>query len=231
MNYTVITNETLLREFIEWLPELQVNEKYYVCLFARNKYVRDLGLTKLPDKAQLKRFTSDKPKLLNKIKQLEVPLNSYSNNGIDVPQEALALYITVNPRDLYNASLDTISALSKSIKDKSNHMNPHQEALSAIHKSKGKIHYLDFDIDESNEDELKHLVERVKTYVNKDAITWLKTRGGLHALVDHNKVKEEYKKSYYRSISIISQVDQTGDLLIPVPGTYQGGFTPHFVNY
>lgn len=129
MNYTVITNETLLREFIEWLPELQVNEKYYVCLFARNKYIRDLGLQRISDKTQLKRFTSDKPKLLNKIKQLEVPLNTYSNNGIDVPQEALALYITVNPRDLYNASLDTISALSKSIKDKSQHMNPHQEAL------------------------------------------------------------------------------------------------------
>lgn len=231
MNYVVITNEALLKEFIDWLPELQVNEKYYLCLFARNKYIRDLGLERLPDKAQLKRFTSNKSKLLTKIKQLEVPLNAYSNNGINVPQEALALYITVNPRDLYNATLDTISALSKSIKDKSPHLNPHQEALSIIHKSKGKTHYIDFDIDESDKDTLIQLVNQIKTYVNEDAITWLRTRGGLHVLVNPNKVEVEYKNSYYKSISSISQVDQKGDLLIPVPGTYQGGFTPHFVNY
>lgn len=110
-------------------------------------------------------------------------------------------------------------------------MNPHQEALSEIHKSKGRTCYLDFDIDEGNEEVLLGLIAQIKTYVNEGAITWLRTRGGLHVLVDPKKVTQEYKKGFYQGISNISQVDQKGDLLIPVPGTYQGGFTPCFVNY
>ena len=37
MNYKIIENEPQLVEFIEWLPELQENEYYFVSLFARKK--------------------------------------------------------------------------------------------------------------------------------------------------------------------------------------------------
>ena len=58
MNYNIIQDEALLRSFIDWLPALRKGETYYVTLLARSKYVAPGVLTS--DKAQLKRFTSDK---------------------------------------------------------------------------------------------------------------------------------------------------------------------------
>ncbi len=231
MNYTIITDEIKLKEFIEWLPELLPNEKYYLALFSRKKYIKDINIKHTADKSQLKRFTSDKTKLFNKIKQLEVPYGTYTLGEIIIPQESLALYITINPRDMYKATINTMVKLAESIRDSNVIMNPQQEALSEIHKSKGRTCYLDFDIDEQNEEVLLELITQIKTYVNEDAVTWLRTRGGLHVLVYLSKVTHEYKKGFYQGISSLSQVDQKGDLLIPVPGTFQGGFTPCFVDY
>ena len=229
MNYQVITDEAKLIDFINWLPELQPNEKYYLSLFSRLKYAKESGLKS--DKWQLKRFTSDKARLLSKIKQLEVPLGAYTQRDLVIPQESLALYITVNPRNMFKATVNTMVKLAESIRDNNVLMNPHQEALSEIQKSKGTIHYVDFDIDESNESKLANLVEEIKLYINEDAITWLKTRGGLHVLVNVSKVSDKYKRTYFKNIASLSQVDQKGDLLIPVVGTFQGSYTPNFVSY
>jgi hypothetical protein len=94
MNYQIIKDETLLREFINWLPELESGECFYVSLLARSKYLENKALLKT-DKASLKRFTANEKRfLLNKIKQLEVEVGAYKHGDLPVPQEALALYIT-----------------------------------------------------------------------------------------------------------------------------------------
>jgi hypothetical protein len=227
MNYTIITDEQKLREFIDWLPILEPHEKYYLCLFARNKYCKELTHIK-SDKAQLKRFVSDKDRMLGKIRQLEVAYGAYTQKDKIVPQEALALYITVNPRHMFKASVNTMVKLAQSIRDTNILMNPHQEALSEIQKAKSRTCYIDFDIDAEGE-KLYDALKSIKDYVNNDAVTLLKTRGGVHALIDPTKVSKDFKNSFYMNISKISSVDQSGDQLIPVPGTFQGGFTPTFI--
>lgn len=233
MNYQIIKDIKLLKEFIAWLPELTEQEKYYCCLFARSKYLKDEnGVNRLPhiktDKAQLKRFVSDKERLFGKIKQLEIEVGWYHQKEHIIPQEALALYITVNPRDMYKASINTLVKLATSVRDQNVLMNPHQEALSEIQRTKSRTVYIDFDIDAEPET-LEVDIEEMRGYINFDAVTFLKTRGGVHALVDPNKVEQKYKNSFYKNMSRF--VDQAGDIMIPVPGCVQGGFVPHFINY
>lgn len=225
MNYQIITDEKALKDFIDWLPELKENEKYYLCLFARNKYCRELTHIK-SDKAQLKRFVSDKARMFDKIKQLEVELGAYKQKETPVPQEALALYITTNPRDMYKASINTMVKFATSIRDQNVLMNPHQEALSEIQKAKSRTVWVDFDIDEKK----ASIIKEVKEYLNGTATYKIvETRGGYHLLVKPDTVHRSAKKDWYTFLSKIEGVDQAGDLMMPVPGTYQGGFTPKFV--
>jgi len=222
MNYKIITDEKLLKDFIEWLPELKQDEKYYFCLFARNKYCKELTHIK-SDKAQLKRFVSDKDRLFWKIKQLECEIDSYRQKEIPVPQEALALYMTVNPRSMLKATVNTMVKLAQSIRDQNINMNAHQEALSEIQKAKSRTCFVDFDVD--NKDSLKEISEQLDNQFNEYHI--LESRGGYHVMVNPEKVKQEFKNSWYNTFKRYS--DQTGDIMIPVVGTYQGGFTPKFI--
>ena len=130
MNYQIIKNEEKLRSFIDWLPELGPNEKYYCCLFSRKKYSdEDIQAS---DKTQLKRFLSSKERLFEKIKQLEVEEGSYRLKKIGAPQESLALYINPNPRDLKKASFEGIIELTRSLQNNNENLNPHATLMSCI---------------------------------------------------------------------------------------------------
>jgi hypothetical protein len=226
MNYKIVKDEKLLRDFIDWLPELKDNEKYYLCLFARNKYCKELTHIK-SDKAQLKRFVTDKECMFQKIKQLEIGLGWYQQKHMSVPEEALALYITPNPRNMFKATVNTMVKLAESIRDQNVEMNSHQEALSEIQKAKSRTCWIDFDID-TEYPELTIKLLKQGDIVNWDAVKVLRTRGGAHILVDPNKVEQKYKNTFYQALS--KDADQTGDNMIPVPGCTQGMFIPHFVN-
>ncbi len=227
-------DEKILKEFIEWLPELTSTEKYYLCLFARNKYCKELTHIK-SDKAQLKRFVTDKERMFLKIKQLEVEVGWYKQKEMIVPQEALALYITVNPRCLRKATVNTMVKLAQSIRDENILMNCHQEALSEIQKAKSRTCWVDFDYDTKEDTHRKtraeYLHEVVKNFCGDEVdYKLLETRGGYHLLVNPESVAMHAKSRWYQGLMKIGNCDQVGDNMIPVPGSFQGGFIPQFVN-
>ncbi len=237
MNYTVITDEKALTNFINnWLPELKANECYYFCLFARSKYAKNEdGTNKFPhiktDKAQLKRFVAtNKEYILNKIKQLEVKTGAYkTKDGEDVPQEALALYVNPGPRNQKTAMFTLMKRLIDIQICNGDNFNIHAEALSAIQKSKGKTVFIDFDIDSENAEQ--EVFEKIDfTKINRDAVHFLKTRGGMHILIETAKVEDKFSKTWYQYFTKTFTIDIKGDNMIPVPGTYQGGFTPRFID-
>ena len=232
MFYKIVKDEKLLKEFIDWLPELKPTEKYYMCLFARNKYCKELTHIK-SDKAQLKRFVTDKERMFQKIKQLEIQLGWYLQKETPVPQAALALYITPNPRDMKKAAVNTMVKLAHCFRDQNDLLNVHQEALSEIQRAKSRTCWVDFDIDYKGETGnygpfLNEWVRDRVGYGSKYKI--LDTRGGFHVLVDPSSIDSEYKATWYQALSKNQYVDQTGDNMIPVPGCTQGDFTPHFID-
>jgi|SRR5882757_771470 len=227
MNYEIVKDEAILKDFIEWLPELEEYEQYYLCLFARSKYCKD-GLVHIKsDKQQLKRFTSKKKNMFDKIKQLECEMGYYKQKETCIPQEALALYININPRDLWKASFNSLVHLAKCLQLNNKTMNPHQEVMSEIQKTKGKTRYVIFDWDEKlpNDDLYYELADKI----NIDAVKIIETRGGYHLLIDPEKIEAMYKNTWYNRISNYISVDQKGDLMSPVLGCTQGNFIPKFV--
>lgn len=222
MNYKIIHDEDKLREFIDWLPEVEKQQTYYLSLFARNKYCREV--IKVNDKQQLKRFTSNKEQLFDKIKQLECPLGSYKIRDVEIPQEALALYITINPRDLKKATTTTLKKCVDAITNPDSNFLIKDMALSAIQKSRYKCYYKGFDIDS------KLIDLSFMNFLGKDDYKIIETRGGYHIYVDTNT-----KGHWYNFISDLykDDIDTSGneDLMSPVVGCIQGGFVPRFIDY
>lgn len=222
MNYEIIRDENAFRQFIDWLPELNENEKYYVSLFARKKYSEQIKA----DKANLKRFATDKERLFEKVRQLECAQGSYFSKDVPVPNDSIALYISINPRSTVTASFQTIVALTQSIQAKHQQLNPNSEAMTQLHKSPARKCFVVFDVDRKHDIELT--IQTTRKIVGQDAPTFLETRGGVHVLIEAAKI-DANNKHWYSELHREIAPDQTGDLLIPVPGSSQGGFVPRFI--
>lgn len=225
MSYTIIKDKKLLLDFIDWLPELQVNEKFYVALFARKKYCRDVKYIKT-DKAQVKRFLAKKDDLFNKIWKLEVPMDSYVLGDLTIPQEALALYISVNPRDLERGTRQSLIKFANLLALKYNGYNPVAECMAEVHKACSRKVWFDFDFDDV---EPQDVITKVNEFLPPESYKVLKTRSGVHLLVHLPSLDKKVSKFWYNGISSIEGCDVKGDNLLPVPGCVQGDFIPYFI--
>lgn len=239
MNYQIIKDEKVLLDFIEWLPELTQDETYYVCLFARSKYVSNKEISHInTDKSQLKRFTTNRTRLIDKLRQCECPLGSYKQKDNIVPQEALALYINPNPRCNLKAARNGLVRLAQLIAGENHGFNVHQEIISEVQKAKSRMEFMDFDFDldksKVSAEELLLGLHDTEA-INLDAISLLESRGGYHLIVHIKKVAYDYKNRWYNRIKALqsvysSDVLNKGDNMIPIPGCTQGNFVPKFIN-
>lgn len=230
MNYTTIVDKYELEKFIGWLPELNADETYYYSLLARNKYVKDIGIgTMNSDKHQCARFVCNKERLALKLAQTEAPIGTYGIKDIRVPQEALASYITINPRSHTKAAKAMLKRMADVVADNEPSPNVYQESLTALHKSVSRKIFTDIDFDVQDSDTIRHLVREIKCILNQNAVWLLETRGGFHIIVKLDAIEPKYVKSWYKNMSALPHVDIVGDNMIPVPGCYQGGFTPQLM--
>lgn len=220
--YQLIMDEKALREYIEWLPDCAENEQFYCCLFMRKKYCKDVPWIK-SDKGQLKRFTSTKAKLYDKIAQLECKVGAFKFDEHDVPQESLALYMSPNPRDLWKATVRSIGQLAKVLECNGKNSNPHQEVMSEIQRCAGTRKFVMFDIDEKDDTVLQNTIDIVDGYCDV-----VETRGGYHIFVHKSKIEKITNKNTWHQ-AIAKYSDVTGDMVSPPCGTYQGGHTVKFV--
>ena len=215
----VIKDREELLYFLDWLPEPEPDECFYLGMFARRKYHPSAN----NDKYSCYRGSArDKVWLLKKIQDLH-GRQFRNKDGSIVHPSSLGLYITPNPRSYSGAQRWLLKKLADAIADGVTHLDPASLGMSAVHKSKSRTVYVDFDFD--GLDERPDMVN----YINLDACSFLKTRGGFHVLVETAAIHEEFEKTWHRNISAMSGVDVVGDNMIPVPGCSQGGFSPYFV--
>lgn len=224
MNYSILKDNIYLNNFVDWLPELEPTEKFYCCLFARKKYCKDIPWIK-SDKGQLKRFLSNKERLKEKIQQLECPIGSYKLDGESVPQEALAIYISPNPRCLRKATFGGIRKLLRLIENNNIGYNPHQEILSEIQRSASpNKKFIIFDLDWKDKEKLNKCIDIVDGFCDV-----VETRGGYHLFVLRDLVDKISNKKWYMTLKKEMDIDVTGDTMTPIVGCYQGGFIPNFI--
>lgn len=227
-NYKIINDESELKGFVGLLPDLKDNEAFYFSLFSRKKY-NPIVRT---NKNILKRCTASRDRILTKVRQMEVPYGAYTIDGTDdsqpVPQDSLVLYMSANPRDLYQAGLRVIGELAKNAIDNRTFNNPHKQVLSMIQKTRGSRHFTCFDVDSKEDGKL----ERIKELIPEPHRIIIETRGGYHVLVYSSKFSEVEiymgNKFWYKDMQEISDIN--GDMLIAVPGTCHGGFVPRIVS-
>lgn len=251
MNYEIIQDQQSLEEFIDWLPDTLPNEQYFVSLMARKKYDNPSdpsGLT--TDKSQLKSFTSTKERLIEKLRQLECEFGCYRFKDKPIPQNNLAVYITPNPRDLKRAGINLLKELANKIASDDSTYNPKSLALSCIQTTSTRKIYFDVDIDLNNPQPYslfesiqlrREIKEKLEMVINKDCLTFIRTRGGMHCLIELEKIHNEFKKNWYNKINNLTKppeehykdnrynVTMNSDNLLPLVGCIQGNYIPSFL--
>ncbi len=239
MNYSIIKNEEELQRFIDIvLVDTTKEEQFYVSLLARNKWNPQPNWK--GDQAQLKRFTSTKERLIEKIKQLEVELGRYKNNGIEIPNDNLGLYIMPNPRSLKKAQLSLLKTIANNVINNEFHDNPQAMALSEIQKNCGNKIYYDLDVDIKTTDDNKRtqilfdINKVVYNYFDAKDVIAIKTSGGYHILL---KVVNAKNNKWFKAIDDLDanlggvEIEMNGDNLLPIPGCVQGKFVPQLMNF
>ena len=222
MHYKIILDEPKLDEFINILPETSDTEVFYISLFARHKYHPSFPNTR--DQGQLARIISKKQDIKEKIRRFETPIGSYTRDGSIVVQEAIAVYIGLNPRSLVKANKNILVELAKRFAEGNTVFNPIQLATTEIHRATDKKYFVDFDFDDVEFD--SSVVENI---IPKDSYKILKTRGGFHLIVELAKIKG-IKSNWYTAIASLPNCDIKGTSnLTPIPGCTQGGFIPYFI--
>lgn len=140
--------------------------------------------------------------------------------------------MSINPKNLELAQKKMAIELFNSCID-SERVNIKSLMYTLIHNSSKNKRFTDFDFDFNYDQDKQELflktITELKKVINIEAFNILVTKNGLHVLVEHDKVKIEYKKSWYIKLGALENCDVRGDNLIPVAGCTQGGFSPYLL--
>ena len=202
-----------------------------------------------------RKIVRNEKELLREIQRYETPMGSIEFDGVDISNQALAIYITENPKSL-------LKAHTKTHRDVLDHMVHSYENgasdedlkyfqtiqgkfLSNLHKSTSAKMYMDIDIDSK---ESEYLESIIKLLGEMDVVPTccIETRGGYHVIVRSDTLSKEqkgciWKVSQKKELKFQAEnslgkkitksyIEIFSDGMCPIPGTYQGGFPVKFID-
>ena len=188
------------------------------------------------------------------IVRLDAPEGAYSTqfkNGdrVDIPKIAMAIYVSLQPHDLIRGMhmaknefdsflLDHFEQCSNSAHEK-RVFQPNNVFLSSVHKNpcKNRIKLTDLDVDTKDETKLRMLVYFLteNARIAEHILFIVSTRGGYHIVFPSRKIgiKMSDLKKFCESTGKKNASERDGgqwcsvaakNNIIPLPGTYQGGY-------
>ena len=132
MNYSIISCERSLDQFIGILPEIEYGEVFFISLLARSKYSNVMK-----GEAQLHRSGKRSKDIKHSLMKLEVSEGLYTDNkGNPISNDALVAYIKMNPRSTSIAQYKTVENIAKNIGE------IQRESELKMHKVKNKLNAL-----------------------------------------------------------------------------------------
>ncbi len=230
---TLIENETETINFInKVIKPLENDEVYLTLLCARKKYCASITSSEEVLNREIIR-SNDINKILRKFKKSSIVEGIYTNkNDNEIPKDAMALYILLDPRSTLKAYTEFNKIINEWMSEDLRNSNTILERdlslyrridlklFSAIHKSRSRPLYFIVDIDKKDEELLNFAIsfESIKPYIK-----WIsETHGGYHIILERNDITGKY--IYSLQSNHLPYIEILKEPMTPIPGTLQGGF-------
>ena len=235
---SLIHDEAQFDAFLDWLPEPGADERFFLSLSARSKYLNDaereafdLGRTEM-----FSRVTAhDKPGIKYALQKMQASLlYRRTRNGSEIPAKSLVVYINLDPSSMVQACQQFMLQVQKAMADNLRALqqgrtpdfhvfqSAERQLLNAIQKAHGRKRMLDIDIDTHDPEILDNLIGFIET----TPYGLIKTRGGYHLLLDQafwTAKKNIHAKCQELSELANAEVCINPNRMVPLPGTLQGG--------
>jgi len=233
-------------KFVDYLPELERDEVYFLSLSARNKYLTDaervefdLGRTEMFSR----QVAFDKEGIELALNKMTADLAvRRTRNGSKIPEKSLVVYFNVHP-----------SSTVKAYRRFSEQMDRHYEEafvgtlngsdaadmwipfrrmrtnlMNHIQKSFSRKLMVDIDIDGEDDEQSKALLWSVRDFLtyNDCHFVTIKTQGGYHVLVPTEKLGKHvplFQKLKDLDNTTEGEVKFNSNAMVPLPGTLQAG--------
>lgn len=234
-----------LDPFIEFLPDLQYDEVYFLSLSARNKYLSEadrlvyaLGRTEMFSRE----VAYDKPGIKYALKKMAASLlYKRTRGGYEIPKQALVCYINVNPSSMIAAYHDFTERMSKlyyetmqaHIRDQSPEYTAFKRMprmlMNSIQRNTARRVLVDVDVDTKDLEVLGGLRRWLGSHGIAFGTVW--TQGGYHLLLRKDSLPKKLNLGQHLSALAVETgkeivINKNG--MVPLPGTRQADVLVEF---
>ena len=177
------------------------------------------------------------------ILRLETPIGSYLDGDLVVPDEALAVYVILEPKDTIKALSKTLTQCVDRFSEGENLPNAYALYREEIPKSNiAGSRYRQIDLDTKEIDKVT-MVHALLIKLAIPIILCVETRGGFHIVYSDTIDKETTRALYeFKQGTMFKKANVEGKMVadywfsitshptIILPGTYQGGFPARIIS-